>query len=119
MILQSKTLVGILLPRTFTDGHRPFLDETLLKEIELEKEFMNSWLDQEKALEESKQEALEAKQREEEERRQKEEAKLREEEERRQKEELLTSRKSAYEQLIKSGMPKEEALKILNLKEAP
>jgi hypothetical protein len=31
------------------------LDETLLKEIELEKEFMNSWLDQEKALKESKQ----------------------------------------------------------------
>lgn len=81
------------------------LDETLLKEIELEKEFMNSWLDQEKALKESKQ-------REEEERRQK-------EEERRQKEELLASRKSTYEQLIKSGMPKEEVLKILNLKEAP
>jgi hypothetical protein len=81
------------------------LDETLLKEIELEKEFMNSWLDQEKALKESKQ-------REEEERRKK-------EEERRQKEELLASRKSTYEQLIKSGMPKEEVLKILNLKEAP
>jgi hypothetical protein len=81
------------------------LDETLLKEIELEKEFMNSWLDQEKALKESKQ-------REEEERRQK-------EEERRQKEELLASRKSTYEQLIKSGMPKEEVLKILNIKEAP
>ena len=61
-----------------------------------------------------------------EERRQKEEAKLlekeaklREVEERRQKEELLAGVKSAYEQFIKSGMPKEEALKFLNLKEAP
>jgi acetyl/propionyl-CoA carboxylase alpha subunit len=109
------------------------LDETLLKEIELEKEFMNSWLDQEKTLEASKQEALKAKQREqeakqreqeerrqkEEERRQKEEERRQKEEERRQKEELLASRKSTYEQLIKSGMPKEQVLNILNLKEAP
>jgi hypothetical protein len=41
------------------------------------------------------------------------------EEERRQKEKLWSGMKSAYEQLIKSGMPKNEALKILSLKEAP
>jgi hypothetical protein len=55
----------------------------------------------------------------EEERRQKEEERRQKEEERRQKEELLASQKSAYEQLIKSGMPKEEVLKLLNLKKLP
>jgi hypothetical protein len=80
---------------------------------------MNSWLDQEKTLEASKQEALKAKQREQEAKQREQEAKQREQEERRLKEELLASRKSTYEQLIKSGMPKEEVLNILNLKEAP
>ena len=83
-----------------TKGHPP-----LNPREELEKEFMNSWLDQEKALEDSKQ-------REEEKRRLK-------EEERRQKEDLLANMKSAYEHLIKSGMPEKEALSILSLKEVP
>ena len=48
-----------------------------------------------------------------------EEERRQKEEERRQKEELLASQKSAYEQLIKSGMPKEEVLKLLNLKKLP
>ena len=48
-----------------------------------------------------------------------EEERQRAEEERGQKEELLAGRKSAYEQLIKSGMPKKEVLKLLSLKEAP
>ena len=76
-----------------TKGHPP-----LNPREELEKEFMNSWLDQEKALEDSKQ---------------------REAEERRLKEDLLANIKSAYEHLIKSGMPEKEALSILSLKEVP
>lgn len=76
-----------------TKGHPP-----LNPREELEKEFMNSWLDQEKALEDSKQ---------------------REAEERRLKEDFLANMKLAYEHLIKSGMPEKEALSILSLKEVP
>jgi hypothetical protein len=74
---------------------------------------------QSQRAEKAEQRADDSDKRVEEERRQKEEERRQKEEERRQKEELLASQKSAYEQLIKSGMPKEEALKLLNLKKLP
>ena len=92
------------------------LDEKLMREIEMEKEIMNSWLDQEKALELK---VAEANRQKEEECRLKEEALEKEKEERRLKEKAQKDIEEAYYRLLKMGISPEQALGIVNLKEAP
>ena len=96
------------------------LDEKLMREIEMEKEIMNSWLDQEKAMElKMELKVAEANRQKEEERRQKEEALEKEKKERRQKELAQKDILEAYYRLLKMGISPEQALGIVNLKEAP
>jgi Skp family chaperone for outer membrane proteins len=80
-----------------------------LKEAQKQKE------ESQKREEEERRQKEESQKREEEERRQKEESQKREEEERRQKEDVLKKINKALKELKKSGMPEEQAKKLLGL----
>jgi len=92
------------------------LDEKLLSEIELEREIMNSWLDQEMAMQVK---IDEAQRQTEEAQRQTEEAQRQTEEAQRKTEEAQHALAETYFRLLETGMTPQQALALVNLKDAP